>query len=108
MPSFLINDDIHSALTAEGYTSLKVLPCEASNGKHLIVGLRRFIFTVGMCYGLEPDGYSGRYCFPTMADAKDALSNWNGELFPPGNWIKHKGFGGEFPNPNSKHSDLTK
>jgi hypothetical protein len=62
-------------------------------------GLSRQIFTVGIVYGIDSSGYVGRYCFPSYADAKEALENWDGAGDPSGNWIKHKGGTGEYRNP---------
>lgn len=56
-----------------------------------IVGLMRFVFTIGLVYGIDEDFYEGRYCFHTLADAREALNSWDGVGDPPGQWIKHKG-----------------
>jgi hypothetical protein len=59
------------------------------------------VFTVGLCYNMQEDMshmYDGRYCYPSHADALEALRTWNGEGDPPGEWIKHKG-GREYSNP---------
>lgn len=83
-------------LEKEGYYSIKYV-----DGKGLC-GLREFAFTVGLCYGLEETSYAGRYCYPKHLsdDAVIALSVWNGKGDPIGSWVKHKGIGGEWGNPN--------
>lgn len=78
----------------QGYLNIKI-------NKAGICGLMRFIFTTGLCYGLNEHGYKGRYCFESLADAKEALDKWDGSEHPTGDWIKHKGAGKEdFSNPN--------
>jgi hypothetical protein len=64
-----------------------------------VCGLERMIYTVGLFYNMNAFFYEGRYCYPTLADAKEAIRNWNGEGDPSGNWIKHKGRI-EYSNPN--------
>lgn len=64
-----------------------------------VCGLSRFLFTVGLVYGIDDIGYKGRYCYHTMAEAKAALLEWDGSGHPPGNWVKHKGRGIEESNP---------
>lgn len=66
-----------------------------------ICGLMHFVYTVGLCYGLDETGYQGRYCFSNLREAMDSLDAWTGEGDPPGNWIKHKGKV-EYSNPNKK------
>lgn len=83
-----------TALEELGYFNLREIPGRGICGTH------RFIFTVGLCYGIDSVGYEGRYCFENMADAKEALMIWDGVSDPDGDWIKHKGRGGEYPNPN--------
>lgn len=89
----MIDQNLLILLMNEGYSNIKELP------ERGVVGIRRFIFTVGLCYDLNEYSYFGRYCFPTMADAIDALNKWDGIYDPPGNWIKHKGETGEYSNP---------
>lgn len=65
-----------------------------------ICGLLRMVFTVGLVYGIDEVGYTGRYCYPTRIDAIDAINKWDGKEDPPGDWIKHKGYR-EYRNPNN-------
>lgn len=65
-----------------------------------ICGLMHFVYTVGLCYGLDETGYQGRYCFSNLRGAMDSLDAWTGYGDPPGDWIKHKGKA-EYPNPNN-------
>lgn len=60
-------------------------------------GLRRMIFTVGLCVGLDESGYVGRYCYKSWAEAYKALDSWDGIGDPPGEWIKYKGADGDRP-----------
>lgn len=41
-----------------------------------IVGLRQFLFTVGIVVGLDETGYSHRFCYDNMATAYVALIDW--------------------------------
>ena len=63
-----------------------------------LVGLRAFMFTVGLCVGLQDDGYRIRYCYPSWAAAEAALAVWDGSGDPSGPWIKAKGAGIDRPN----------
>lgn len=67
-------------------------------------GLQRFIFTVGLCYGVDETGIEGRYCYSNFMDAVIAFDNWNEENPIPQDkdWIKHKGKSGEWSNPNKE------
>jgi len=82
-------------LQKEGYTQFKV----GVEGRGL-VGLRRFLYTTGLCYGLNEYSFEGRYCYENYADAKKAMDEWNGIGDPKDDlWIKHKGRT-EYSNPN--------
>lgn len=82
-------------LQEEGYFNI-----EKIEGRGLC-GLFRFIYTTGLCYGLNEYGYEGRYCFESTADAEASLKEWDGNGDPSGDWIKHKGEKGEYSNPNN-------
>jgi hypothetical protein len=45
-------------------------------------GLLRFIYTVGVCYGLDETGYRGRFCFDNHLDASLFLADWDGVTLP--------------------------
>lgn len=63
-------------------------------------GLMRFLYTTGLCYGMNEYGLEGRYCFESYSGALVALDNWNGVGDPDGDWIVHKGKDGEWGNSN--------
>lgn len=87
------NRELISNLQKEGYIHLIELP------KVGICGILEFMFTWGVCYGLDEYGYMGRYCFPTYEQALLALSTWQDTSQDiQGNWIKHKGHI-EYSNP---------
>lgn len=65
---------------------------------HGLCALQRMIFTVGLFVGITEDYYKGRYCYPDLRSAKDAIREWDGTGDPPGDWIKYKGLGGERSN----------
>lgn len=81
------------ALAREGYEHLKEI-----EGRGLC-GIRRFIFTVGVCYGLNEFNYAGRFCFNNYSEALSELNKWDGICDIGGDWIKHKGEV-EYSNPN--------
>lgn len=85
--------ELNNILQKEGYTHLKFI-----EGKG-VCGLMRFMFTVGLVYGLTAHLYEGRYCYESFLDAKEALDNWDGVGDPQDTeWIKHKGHR-EYSNP---------
>lgn len=86
--------DLITELKEQGYSDIREI------GDRGLCGLFRFVFTTGLVYGLDDWGYNGRFCFENMADAKEALDNWDGINDPSGDWIKHKGKKGEYSNPN--------
>lgn len=65
-----------------------------------ICALHHMVYTVGLFVNLDPVGYYGRYCYPDLRSAKDALNEWDGAGDPPGPWIKYKGAPYEKSNPN--------
>jgi hypothetical protein len=67
-----------------------------------VCGIARMLFTVGIFYGLDHFGYTGRYCYKGLEEAIWSLGDWNGVTDPPGNWIKHKGLAIDTENPNYK------
>jgi hypothetical protein len=83
-------------LESEGYFMLCEIPGRG------ICGLYYYIFTVGLVYGMGEKGYKGRYCYPNLATAKEALLSWDGKDDPKDDeWMKHKGYK-EFSNPMRK------
>lgn len=85
-------DRIQAIAKAEGYLATKVV-----DGK--VYGVTRFIFTTGLVADVTDIGYDHRYCFENHADAVEAFAVWVGGD-PTGNWVKRKGRGGDFANPN--------
>lgn len=45
-------------------------------------GISRFMFTCGVCYGMDETGRKGRFCFDTMMDAELFLRDWDGTTIP--------------------------
>ncbi len=70
-------------LTAESYTMLSdiegyfLICTKETKG---ICALKRFAFTLGLCYGIDQIGYIGRYCYPNEAaiEAVNAILKWDG------------------------------
>ena len=47
-----------------------------------VCGILRFVFTYGVCVGLDMIGYRCRFCFDTEQNAKLFLSEWDGSYLP--------------------------
>jgi hypothetical protein len=48
----------------------------------VVCGIMRFMYTVGVCYGIDKTGYSGRFCFSSYMDATLFLKEWDGQTPP--------------------------
>jgi len=70
-----MTESLEQMLTKHGYTELRDI-----NG--MTCGLCRFIYTVGVCYGLDDTGYVGRYCFESAGYASLFLRDWDGLTTP--------------------------
>jgi len=62
-------------IRGHGYTDLREI-----NG--MTCGVMRFLYTCGVCYGLDETGYVGRYCFDTHQNACLFLKDWDGLKTP--------------------------
>lgn len=47
-----------------------------------VCGVFRFMYTVGVCFGIDETGYEGRYCFDTAQNAMLFLEFWDGRTAP--------------------------
>ncbi|MGI9251151.1 MAG: hypothetical protein ACR2PR_08135 [Pseudohongiellaceae bacterium] len=45
-------------------------------------GIARFIYTVGVCVGLDMSGYRRRFCFDSWQNAELFLKEWDGVTLP--------------------------
>lgn len=90
-------EELLSFLEADGYKEIREVP------GHGLCALYNFMFTLGLVVGLDSAGYKFRYCYPyeRAFEAFVALKLWDGTGHPSGNWIKRKGEGGDFLNPNA-------
>lgn len=77
-------------LELEGYRDIREIPNRG------LCGIRPFLYTSGLCYGLNEHGYDGRFCYTTYMEARVALELWDGGENPVGQWKKHKGYAGEY------------
>ncbi len=74
--------------------------------RHIVVldgtwcAIQRFNFTTAIVVGLDPVGYSRRYCYEHAEEAEIALAAWDGQNHPGGPWIKCKGPGIDLLNPS--------
>jgi len=73
-------------LQSMGYAMPRLLP----TGEW--AGLRKYIYTVGLCVGLDETGLRTRFCYEDAGQALIALLTWDGEGDPPGHWLKEKGY----------------
>lgn len=95
-----LTEQIKLTLAAEGYKHLRYIEGRG------ICGIRFFVFTIGLCYGLDETGYAGRYCYPDLCTAITGLEAWSGVDDPKDEyWIKHKSSAREYRNPNKKKID---
>lgn len=79
-------------LTANGYLNPKWLP----DGRWAAV--MKFMYTSAIIVGVECDmefGYSDRWCYHTLSDARKSLEEWDGEGEPQG-WHRHPSTGRRF------------
>jgi hypothetical protein len=85
-----------------GYFGLRVVEGRG------ICGIEPFIFTYGLCYGLDYWGRQGRWCYEKKyaQDAVIALAVWDGKEDPAGRWIKYKGDRGEYSNPKLLENEI--
>lgn len=67
----MIDHDLERFLLSEGYTNLRDI-------EGMVCGCYRFIFTSGVCYGIDFGGLAGRFCFDTKANARLFLKEWDG------------------------------
>lgn len=72
-------------LNNNGFYRLKVF----ESGE--IGGLQQFMFTVGVCIGIDMESYRCRWCYPSLLSAIHAIDVWDGTGDPPEGWLKQKG-----------------
>lgn len=70
-----------------------------------VCALGPLMFTVGLYCGLHEQGHKYRYCYANLAEAIDAIDNWDGTGHPSGPWIVRKGKGGDLRNPDHPDYD---
>jgi len=80
-------------MVALGYRDLRKLPNKQW------IGVAPYLFTYGLCIGMQHVGFTGVYHYATLREALEDCSKWNGEGDPPGRWIKYKDTDGERMNP---------
>ena len=71
-----VTPELQYIIEQAGYDNIReVLP-------GYICGTRRFIYTVGVCCGLDATGYLNRFCFDSMQNAALFLKDWDGHSLP--------------------------
>ena len=78
--------------------------CHRQMANGLEIGLMKMLFTTDLCFNISTDTaelpYDCRYSYKTEDEALDAFVHWDGNNYPPGNWIKRKSaFLPELSNP---------
>lgn len=92
---YSMNNELVTFLEKENCTHIREVPGRG------FCAIQRFAFTTGLSYGLDFEGREGRYCYENRMDAIYALRDWDGVGDPPdNNWVKHKGYAGEYNNPH--------
>ena len=84
-----LTEQLKAFLEEEGYTRLKEIEGRG------VCGVKQFMFTWAIVYGLDEMGLRGRWCYNNAIEPVVYLETWDGKEDPPGNWIKYKGEGGE-------------
>lgn len=79
-------------LEAQGYRQVTVRA-----GR--VCAVKDFNFTTALLVGIDPIGYTLRYCYEHAREAAAALADWDGHGHPGGPWVKCKGAGVELLNP---------
>jgi hypothetical protein len=82
-------EELLALISHEGFRNVR------SCGPAGVCATRKLLFSSGLFTGLTLDGYGGRYCYETEAEAIAALQAWDGTVDPPGQWVKHKSARGE-------------
>lgn len=80
-------------LESQGYRHVTL-----RNGR--VCAVKDLVFTTALLVGIDPIGYSLRYCYEHADEAEAALAAWDGHGHPGGPWIKCKGAGVELLNPD--------
>jgi hypothetical protein len=84
---------MHALCDASGYSDYRVF----ASGRDACIG--RFAFTVAILADMTPDGYSDRWCYPTIEQARSALEAWSGEHdTEPQGWHRHPTSGRRRPD----------
>lgn len=91
-----LTPELQATLEREGYQYI----CEKKNVG--VCGLLKFIYTTGLCIGLDEYGYHGRFCYESGRDALVDIISWDGDGAPSGDWLKYKGKEGEFTKEDVK------
>lgn len=88
-----LSTDGHALLAAQGYRQVVVR-------KDRVCAVKTFAFTTALLVGIDPIGYTLRYCYEHAHEAEAALAEWDGTGHPGGPWIKCKGAGIDILNPS--------
>lgn len=70
-----MNDELTNFLVDEGYSNIHEID-------GMVCATLRFIYTVGVVYGIDWTGYRGRFCFESQQCAELFLKDWDGKTLP--------------------------
>lgn len=48
----------------------------------MVCGIERFIYSLGVSFGLDGHYRHGRFCFDTLQNARGFLEDWDGKTYP--------------------------
>jgi hypothetical protein len=71
----MTDNELEIFVAEMGYTNLRWI-----NGQ--LCGLYRFLYTIGVVYGISENFYDGRFCFDNRLDAELFLKEWDGKKLP--------------------------
>ena len=67
--------ELRTQLFVNGYQGMREID-------GMVCATMRFLFTVGVCYGIDETGYRGRFCFDSYQNAELFLKDWDGKTLP--------------------------
>jgi hypothetical protein len=70
-----ISPELQTQLFGDGYQNMREID-------GMVCATMRFIYTVGVCYGIDATGYRGRFCFESHQCADLFLKDWDGQTPP--------------------------
>jgi len=88
----MVTEELKTLLEKDGYFNIREIEGRG------VCAIQKFMFTFGLVYSIDLNGYKGRWCYGDHREALVAINEWDDKNDPPYNWIKYKGDGGERVN----------